>query len=251
MKDFVSVIICCFNEELHIGEAINSILNQTYQNFEIIIVDDNSNDKTIDIISQFLKVDNRIKLISHEKNEGSASSRNIGIKNSKYELIAILDADDICLPNRLEIQVKFLNQNPEIGIVGSSAFYRGSNKLDKIINMSSENDRIQSEKYLKCPFINSTTVFRKCFFLNVGGYNPYYKRAQDYDLWLRMLKITKGHNINIPLIIYNTSKSHKLVDLLWYPAHASYSSVLRDSAQKKKLVATFRHIVANLWNFLK
>ena len=118
----VSVIMSVYNGEKYLKEAINSILNQTFKDYEFIIVNDASTDKSIKILEEYAKKDNRIGLIHNEKNIGLTRSLNKAIKSANGAYIARQDADDISLPPRLEEEVNFLDKHPTVGLVGSYAW---------------------------------------------------------------------------------------------------------------------------------
>src|SRR5690606_10581123 len=107
-----------FNRELYLAEAIESILNQTYSNFEFIIINDGSSDKTEEIILEYQEKDKRIKYYKNEENIGNNRTRNNGTKLARGKFIAIMDSDDIAVPDRLETQFNYLEKHPEIGIIG-------------------------------------------------------------------------------------------------------------------------------------
>jgi len=134
-EPLVSVNMVVFNGERFIGEAIQSILDQTYTHFELVIMDDGSTDNTNIIVNSFS--DPRIQFITSEKNNGIVHARNTALDISKGDYIAILDADDISLPARLEVEVSFLESNPEFGLVGGRAELidengEGLNKLQSL-----------------------------------------------------------------------------------------------------------------------
>ena len=110
-RDLVSVITPAFNSGRFVTETINSVLSQTYQNWELIIVDDGSTDETVKIVKSFQEKDNRIKLFENESNKGSAFSRNLALRNAKGKWIAFLDSDDVWHPEKLEKQIKFMTEN--------------------------------------------------------------------------------------------------------------------------------------------
>ena len=110
-RDLVSVITPAFNSGRFVSETINSVLSQTYQNWELIIVDDGSTDETVKIVKSFQEKDNRIKLFENESNKGSAFSRNLALRNAKGKWIAFLDSDDVWHPEKLEKQIKFMTEN--------------------------------------------------------------------------------------------------------------------------------------------
>ena len=120
MMPRISVIMSVYNSARFLAEAIQSILGQTYNDFEFIIVDDGSSDQSLEIIRSYAKMDNRIRVLENEKKYGLAASLNRCIFIAKGDYIARMDADDICVPDRLEKQIAFLEQHPNIGIIGGS-----------------------------------------------------------------------------------------------------------------------------------
>ena len=110
-RDLVSVITPAFNSGRFVAETISSVLSQTYQNWELIIVDDGSTDETVKIVKSFQEKDNRIQLFENESNKGSAFSRNLALRNAKGKWIAFLDSDDVWHPEKLEKQIKFMTEN--------------------------------------------------------------------------------------------------------------------------------------------
>jgi glycosyltransferase involved in cell wall biosynthesis len=206
MTPKVSVIMAVYNNELYIKEAVESILQQTYKDFELIIINDGSTDDTLKVFNQIN--DERIKIIT-QKNEGPGSARNKGIKSARGKYVANLDSDDICLPERLEKQVEFLENNPDYVIVGSNGFITDSNGT--IIYASSyplTDDEIRAQ-LPETPFINSAVMFRKEAALKAGGYyeriNNYKIYCEDCILWNRMADLGKYANIKEPLIYYRLS----------------------------------------------
>ena len=213
------------------------------------IIDDYSWDNSVKIVKKLMEEDSRIEIICNEKNMGAAFSRNEGIKKAKYDLIAILDADDYSLEDRLEKQIDFLSKNSDVGIVGSAAFYINEVGKETIVVMPESNEKIQAVKIWKCPFINSSTLFKKSIFNTVNGYNPKFKRSQDYDLWLRMLRKTKGINLQIPLIIYNDTKSVKITNQLYFTLLSLINEAKREKISILKFLAVlFKHFGSILKN---
>lgn len=187
----VSVIIPTFNSGAYLNEAINSVLNQTYSPFEIIVVNDGSTDSTDNILREYL---NDIKYLSQE-NLGPASARNLGIKAAKGEYIAFLDADDIWLPEKIEKQVDIFRKNPATALVYS-----------RFINFDDESgndmgifpDKVYSgsifdKLLLKTPILLSTAIIKSSVLFGVGGFNENLFTAEDTNLYLR---IGKTHDIS-------------------------------------------------------
>lgn len=195
-KPKVSVIMAVYNGEKYLKECIDSILNQTFSDFEFIIINDGSTDKTEEIVKNAMKKDKRIKLISNKENRGRAVARNQGLKIANGEYIAVIDSDDIALPQRLEKQVKFLDENQDVGLVGT--WFYVIDEDGKIIGKEKNpvSDEMIREKILKAmPFCHSSLMWRKECIEKVGGYRKEFSLSQDYDLVLRISEKYKVANI--------------------------------------------------------
>ena len=204
----LSVIMPVYNGELYIEEAINSLLNQTFTDFDLIILNDNSNDSTVSIIEKFQKTDNRIILISKTKNQGPANLRNEGIDIAKTEYIALLDADDIALPTRFEKQIKVLDANPNLGLCGTWFTIFGDKK-EKILRHSVEHDALKVQFLHSCGLGNSTVMFRKSMLGNLR-FEHQYVPAEDYGLWSEFISKSEFYNIPESLVRYR-----------WHPGNIS------------------------------
>lgn len=194
----ISVVMSVYNGEKYLREAIQSIFRQTYQDFEFIIINDCSTDTTSEIIKSFN--DPRIKVINNQENIGLTKSLNKGVKTTNGEYIARMDADDISLPHRFETQIKFLDENPEYALVGSS-FYQ-INDVGKTIALTGvltgDADLCSGLKSHN-RFGHGSVLMRKAAFTECNGYNEEFEYTQDYDLWLRMSERFKIANIEEPL----------------------------------------------------
>lgn len=207
----VSVIMAAFNEEVFIARSINSIINQSYSDWELIIIDDFSHDNTPEIIESFSLKDNRIKIFRNEKNLGLALSLNKAIDLSCGEYIARMDADDISLPERFEKQVRLLDLDSDLMVVGSAAYYINNNsQVKSLVRMPESHQDIVNNIFKKSPFIHPSVMMRKDFLKRADAYNPSLRRAQDYDLWLRGRFLGKYYNIQQPLIYYFQSNTGTL-----------------------------------------
>lgn len=199
-NDLISVIIPTYNAEKYILETINSVKSQTYQNWEMIIVDDCSKDNTVEIIKKEAKNDSRIKLIQLSQNCGAAIARNTAIRNAKGKYIAFLDSDDLWYPEKLEKQVAFMQEND---IAFSFTSYRIINEdgteTDKIINVPKE---INYKGLLKNTIIGCLTVMLDVSKLGLVQM-PNIRTRQDTALWLSILKRGhKAYSIQEPLAKY-------------------------------------------------
>lgn len=194
----VSVIMSVYNGEKYLEEAIDSILNQTFNDFELVIVDDGSFDQTAAIIKNYK--DPRIKYF-YQKNRGASHGRNRCIKESKGEYIACMDSDDISVPERIEKQVYFLEKHPDIGIVGSWAT-KITEDGESMLTMEMPQDDFSIRKLLKTdsPFFHSSVMFRRCLFNSCCNYPVDFSQGEDWILWHQFSRKTIMANIEEALI---------------------------------------------------
>jgi glycosyltransferase involved in cell wall biosynthesis len=194
----VSVLMCVFNGEKYLREAIDSILCQTFTDFEFIIINDKSTDRSVDIIRSY--ADPRIRLYSNESNIGLTKSLNKGIDLAKGKYIARMDADDISLPDRLATQVEFMESNPHIGVCGT--WFELFGDSNSIVSHPINHDEIIL-KFFNQNAIGHPTVIIKTSVLHENRYNEQYITTQDYELWTRLaISGFKFHNIPSVLLRY-------------------------------------------------
>jgi len=192
----ISVIIPTYNRAHYICETINSVLEQTYKDYEIIVIDDGSTDNTKKVLKGY---DGKIRYL-YQNNKGTPAARNFGINNSTGEFIGLLDDDDLWLPNKLELQVKELEKNPELAFICSSTYIIDS--CGKNIGQWGEKISIFgtfNDLYEENIVYNLTVLMRRKCFNDVGGYDEKLLSCQDYDLWLRMAKKYKFYYMAVPL----------------------------------------------------
>lgn len=197
----ISVVMPVLNGEKYIKQSIESILVQTFKDFEFIIINDASEDNTEKIILSFN--DDRIRYYKNEENIGIPRSLNKGIQLVKGKYIARMDADDISLPNRFEEQFNYLENNYDIALVGSWVEFIDENGNKKNI-WKVPSDFLLIKFFLlsgNC-LAHSSIFFRKSFIDKIGGYNNDFKYSQDYELYLRMLSDFKLYNIPKVLLQY-------------------------------------------------
>jgi glycosyltransferase involved in cell wall biosynthesis len=198
----VTVVMSVFNAELYLVEAIESILNQTYKNFEFIIINDGSSDSSLEIINKYSDVDRRIRLISRE-NKGLPFSLNEALSLANGCYIARMDADDISLPNRLIEQVYFMEENPEIGISGSWAEVFRDGVTKSILKHPKNDASLRVKLLFSVCFVHPSVMIRKSVLSKHElTYDESYVTAQDYELWGRISKYTKMGNIQKVLLRY-------------------------------------------------
>ncbi len=193
-----------YNSGRFLCESLDSILGQTLKEFELIIIDDNSTDDSLQIIKKYKERDVRIKIIENKTNIGPARSRNAGIKKSAGKYIAILDSDDVCMRKRLEVEYNYLENHSDIYLVGSSAIFIDESGVTLRRYRKFNNPDIISWRLPKsCGIIHSSVMFRNN---RVSYYDPRYHYAHDYNLYLELLK--RGKKLtNLPqfLIKYRVS----------------------------------------------
>lgn len=198
----ISIILPVYNAELHLKYTIDSILKQTYNNFELIVIDDCSTDSSYDIINEFMQNDNRISYYKLEKNSGGpATPRNYGINKAKNSLIAFVDSDDIWHPNKLEIQYNFLKSDSNIKFVSSFKTYKKFNR-DLLSNLFSFSI-LNYKDLLNKNFINNSSVLIYKKYLQPFDVCNEFIAIEDAKQWLDITR--KGTNcylIHLPLIYY-------------------------------------------------
>ncbi len=193
----VSVVIPCFNAEATVAEALQSITEQHFESLEIIIVNDGSSDSTHQIIQTLATNDPRIRLISH-KHEGIITALNVGIDASHAPYIARMDADDYAYPDRIAKQAAFLDNHPDVAVVGClvEGFPHEEIGVGFIIYLEWMNGLISHEEitreiFIESPLAHPSVMFRKAWFDKVGGYQDM-GWAEDYDLWLRPIWLVQS-----------------------------------------------------------
>ena len=182
----ISVLMCVYNDEDWLKNSIDSIVNQTFTDFEFVIVNDGSTDNSLEIINSY--DDERIIKINNIKKLGLTKSLNIGLNHANGEYIARMDSDDISKTDRFEKQIAFLEKNKTIDAVGGQKINIDRNK--KVLKSNYRypliDELIKWQLYFEVPFCHPTIMIRKNIFKKIGTYNENYMYAQDYELWKRM-----------------------------------------------------------------
>lgn len=204
MSELVSIITPAYNASKHIPETIQSVINQTYKNWELIVVDDCSNDNTVAIVEKFERIDSRIKLIKNERNVQVAQARNIGIKHAQGRYLAFLDSDDLWDETKLEKQVVFINKMN--CVLTYTYYYTFAEDLSNVKKMMRAPDSMNYNQVLKNTAIGCLTVL-----IDREKYDavsmPLINHAEDTLTWSRVLKETKtkGHCLKEPLAFYRVA----------------------------------------------
>jgi len=204
----VTVLMPVFNGAEYLKEAIESILGQTYRDFEFIIIDDGSGDRSLEIIKSFK--DERIKTLINEKNLGMSASLNRGLEIARGEYIARMDSDDISLPQRLEKQVRFMDRNPKVGVCGTWLEFFGESTM--ILRFSSDSEQIKADLLFYLSIGHPTVILRREMFKRFNlSYDAEYE-GEDYELWTRAIKHFNFSNIQEVLYKYRRHSAQR-VDL--------------------------------------
>jgi glycosyltransferase involved in cell wall biosynthesis len=208
----VSVVMATWNDDPeYLAEAIASIAAQTYRNWELIIVDDSTRPETLrELDSLRASLGERCRLLRNDPPLGLARSLNAGFDLSRGELIARMDADDVCVPDRFEAQVSFLAAHPEIGIVGGDIEIVAQDLRHLSFRHYRKDPReLVRMSFIRNPLAQPTVMLRKSVLKKVGGYDPKCERAEDYELWLRAIKNSIGiTNMDKVLIKYRVSDEY-------------------------------------------
>jgi glycosyltransferase involved in cell wall biosynthesis len=207
MTPKVSVIIPTHNRASLLGRAVNSVLSQTFIDFELIIVDDASNDQTDLVVKSF--ADRRIKYIHHEVNGGEAESRNTGIRNAQGEYIAYLDDDDEWLPRKLEKQVRVMDGcGPDTGVIYTGMYHIELNTGKKVYSEEACRRGHILEQLLENNFVTgSTALVRSECYRKVGMYDPTVRFGPDWEMWIRIAKYFEFESIPEPLYCYSIHRN--------------------------------------------
>ncbi len=210
----ITVLMPAYNAERYIGEAIQSVLQQTFIDFELLIVNDGSTDGTEKIIRNFF--DDRIVLIN-KSHEGISKALNTGLKYAKGKYIARFDADDICFPERLQKQIAFLETHPNYLLTGSDAEYilATGEFLFNFKCIAHEHGEIIGKLFFYCPIIHSSVMYRKDVVIEAGYYSEHAHHFEDYLLWAQLAKKGKLHNISKPLIKVRFNPASLTIDEKW------------------------------------
>ena len=180
----ISVIMSVYNGEEHLQKAISAVLNQTFKDFEFLIIDDGSTDNSYKIMRKFADKDKRIRLIRNRKNIGLTKSLNNAIMQSNGEYIARQDVDDISMPNRFQIQLNFLENNSDYTLCGTDVIVKQD--INKSVGINEIND-IRKNLIVSNYFVHSSVIMRKKILMKIGFYDENWLYGQDYELWCRFI----------------------------------------------------------------
>ncbi len=204
----LSVLLPVYNAEQYLCECLDSILKQTFHDFEVIAINDASTDSSLSILERYAKIDSRIKVFSNASNMKLPATLNRGIELSSAPLIVRMDADDIAYPNRLQCQYDFMQSHTDVAVCGTAIKVLGTNNIWAV---PESDDAIRAELVFNSPILHPTVIYKKIIIENNKGYDVNTIYAQDYELWHRLSKDKKIKfaNINTPLLLYRLTSSNK------------------------------------------
>lgn len=203
----VTVLLPVYNGEAYVAKAIESILTQSYRDFELLVIDDGSQDSTPEILARYLNADPRVRVLRHD-NHGVGYTLNRGMREARGRYIAELGADDLALPGRLEKQVAFMEEHPDYVAVGG--YLRIVGPQDRPIGLRSyptTDERLRACMLLYNPFGSPAIMYRRDDALAAGGYTARFATCEDYDFLLRLAKRGKVANLPEPLTAYRLHES--------------------------------------------
>jgi glycosyltransferase involved in cell wall biosynthesis len=197
----ISVLMLAYNTEKYIDQAIRSILNQSFADFELLIYNDGSTDKTVQVIKSFS--DKRIRFIDSKINRGLSYARMFSLKEARCKYVAILDSDDIAMPHRLKLQYEFMERNSFIALCGGNAIEIGENGELKegLVHKKFKPHDLKILLFFYNIFINSSAMYRREIAVDLGGYNDM-APVEDYDLFVRIADKYDIHTFNEALVYY-------------------------------------------------
>lgn len=200
----VSVIMPVYNTAAYVGQAIQSVLDQTFEDWELIIIDDGSSDGSEDVVRRFS--DSRIRFERHSPNRGVSRTLNRALELSRGTWVARHDSDDVSLPERLNLQVAYLRAHPECGILGTYATTTDPDgrPTGAIEHHPTTDAGIRFACFFDSPFVSSTVIFRRALLEKAGGFDEDPGRPvwDDYDMWSRLVRASGSANLPLPLLKY-------------------------------------------------
>lgn len=244
----VSVVMPVFNGERFLAESIESILNQTYQDFDFIIVDDGSTDRSLSIISSYGSQDSRITFFTNSENKGISYSTNLGISHVQSPYIALMDQDDICFPHRFEKQVEFLSLHPDISVLGANSVVvhkDGSARNRKTIVTSP--GLIRWGLLFTNQIQNPTVMMRSDIFSDASIRYEDYAPSQDYQLWLKICDKYQFSNLAEPLI-YRRLHDQNATNRIEQGETPSRITIRKEYIERTMKYKISDHTVASLLN---
>jgi len=242
----VSAIVPVWNSESYLAAAIQSMLNQTFTDFEIIVLDDGSTDRSLEILHEFADLDRRVKVTACE-HQGYSPLLNLGLSLAKGKYIARMDSDDICLPERFKQQVAFLDNHPDYVAVGSQIMQIDpANNPIGYVNFPLDHDAIDLSQIKGKGKINHpASMMRSDALQKINGYRPAFEPGEDFDLFLRLAEVGKLANLPDVLLQYRMHMKNVTIERKDHHQQVKQQA-LREAYERRKLdLATLPTISTN------
>ncbi len=229
----MSVILPVYNGQCFVAEAVESILGQSFRDFELVVIDDGSTDQTPAILAGYAKTDSRIKIISHNRNRGFVTALNHGLAHASGKLIARMDHDDIALPSRFEEQVNFLLSHEDTGVVGSTMIVVGPGGETAGAFWTPEtHDQIRFGFLFNNQIAHPSVMFRVEIVKRLGlFYQTRYTASEDYDFWVAVTDHVRAYNCRSPLVKYRI-----------HPAQMSGAAVAPQQASAEQISSSLLRV---------
>jgi Glycosyl transferase family 2 len=207
----VTVLTSVYNGEAYLAQALESVLAQSLSDWECVVVDDGSSDGSPEIARRFAATDSRFR-VHVQANQGPPSARNAGLQHARGRYVAVLDADDVALPDRLERQVAHLDANPDVALVGSNVtMMSGSGHEFGLAEYPLDDEAIRAQLERQTAFVHSAATYRRELVLDTGGYRGVARYAEDLDLWLRLAERGRLANLAEPLVRYRVHATQESI----------------------------------------
>lgn len=218
-----------YNGAAFLNQALDSVVKQSFRDFEVLLIDDASTDGSAALAESFS--DPRVRMVRHERNLKLPATLNHGLDLAQGELIARMDADDVCAPYRFARQVEFLDAHPEIGICGCAVRLFGTGKsITRRYPVAA--GAVEAFRFFHCPFAHPTVMLRRCLLVEHRlRYDPIAVAVEDFDLWIRLLRYTRGANLSDVLLEYRMHKA-SVTSRDWIAMNENSAKVLHSALQE-------------------
>jgi len=236
----VTVVMACYNTEASMDPAIKSILDQTFSNFKFIIIDDGSIDNTWHLLKKWKEQDSRIEIVKNSQNIGLSASLNRGIDMVASPYIARMDADDEAISTRLELQMAYMQEHPEVDILGTAVLTRRSHSMEPSgqIIMPLNHEDIISRIFRKTLVLHPTILIKTNVYKSIGTYDNAVRWAEDADLWYRIYDKVTWANLETPVLKYTVKP--KLTKRIIYKNLKTKIINLK----RRGLLLSYSHVIA-------
>ena len=211
-----TVLLPVFNGAGTLTQAIESILSQSEEDFEFLIIDDKSGDRSAEIIRTYMRRDVRVEGVFHDTNLGLAPTLNEGLERARADLVVRMDQDDESLPERIRLQVDYMAAHADVAVAGSHVYHMAKRRqYDRLVRVPVQHEEIMRVLPSSNCMYHPSTILRKAAILEAGGYHADFKNAEDYELWLRLSRKYRLANLDVPLLRYRFSTGGMTLGSKW------------------------------------